>query len=137
MLHRRRVTPPAPTRSWDKNDSSVGRLPEEQRTGNRLSRATGEVPDRPGSLQPRKDVQQYEPTSYFPANSYDPHADWCRSDNDQRHKFDMLATVEAGQWFNFGTALSLYSGKPVDITTGNDDNRDGLAIDRPRVFLAT
>jgi hypothetical protein len=25
----------------------------------------------------------------------------------------------------------LYSGKPVNITTGNDDNHDGLAIDRP------
>jgi hypothetical protein len=69
--------------------------------------------------------------TYFPASSYNPKADWSRSDNDQRHKFDMLATAEAGKWFNFGTALSAYSGKPVDITTGNDDNRDGLAIDRP------
>src|SRR6516225_4392311 len=43
----------------------------------------------------------------------------------------MLASLEAGKWFTFGTALSVYSGKPVNITTGNDDNRDGLAIDRP------
>jgi hypothetical protein len=69
--------------------------------------------------------------TYFPANSYDPKADWSRSDNDQRHKFDLLASAEAGQWFNFGTAFSVYSGKPVDVTTGNDDNRDGLALDRP------
>ena len=68
---------------------------------------------------------------YFPANSYYPQADWSRSDNDQRHKFDMLASVEAGKWFNFGTALSVYSGKPVNVTTGNDENRDGLALDRP------
>jgi hypothetical protein len=67
----------------------------------------------------------------FPANSYAPDADWSRSNNDQRHKFDMLASLEAGSWFNFGTALSIYSGKPVNITTGSDDNRDGLAIDRP------
>jgi hypothetical protein len=69
--------------------------------------------------------------TYFPANSYAPNADWSRSDNDQRHKFDMLGTLEAGKWFNFGTAFSGYSGKPVNITTGNDDNHDGLAIDRP------
>jgi hypothetical protein len=69
--------------------------------------------------------------TYFPANSYFPNADWSRSDNDQRHKFDLLASTEAGKWFSFGTALSIYSGKPVNVTTGNDDNRDGLALDRP------
>jgi len=69
--------------------------------------------------------------TYFPANSYYPMDDWSRSDNDQRNKFDMLASAEAGKWFNFGTALSAYSGKSVNVTTGNDDNRDGLAIDRP------
>ena len=68
---------------------------------------------------------------YFPGNSYDPNADWSRSDNDQRHKFDMLASLEAGKWFTFGTAVSAYSGKPVNVTTGNDENRDGLALDRP------
>jgi hypothetical protein len=30
----------------------------------------------------------------------------------------------------FGTALSAYSGKPVNVTTGNDENHDGLALDR-------
>jgi hypothetical protein len=68
---------------------------------------------------------------YFPADSYAPQADWSRSDNDQRHKFDMLSSLEAGKWINFGTALSVYSGKPVNITTGNDENNDGLALDRP------
>ena len=68
---------------------------------------------------------------YFPANSYDPQADWSRSDNDQRHKFDLLASFEAGKYFSFGTAVSTYSGKPVNITTGNDENHDGLALDRP------
>ncbi len=69
--------------------------------------------------------------TYFPANSYLPNADWGRSDNDRRNKFDLLGTVTAGQWFDFGTALSLYSGKPVNVTTGNDDNHDSLANDRP------
>lgn len=33
----------------------------------------------------------------------------------------MLGTFEARKWFSFGTALSLYSGLPVNVTTGNDD----------------
>lgn len=69
--------------------------------------------------------------TYFPGNSNSPDADWSRSDNDQRHKFDMLGTFEVGKWFNFGTALSAYSGKPVDVTTGSDENHDGLSLDRP------
>jgi hypothetical protein len=69
--------------------------------------------------------------TYYPANSYFPRADWSRSDNDQRNKFDLLGTFEVRQWFNFGTALSLYSGKAVNITTGSDDNHDSLPIDRP------
>jgi hypothetical protein len=69
--------------------------------------------------------------TYFPANSYFPGADWSRSDNDRRNKFDLLGTITAGKWFDFGTALSLYSGKPVNVTTGNDDNHDSLPLDRP------
>jgi len=69
--------------------------------------------------------------TYFPANSYAPNADWGRSDNDIRHKFDMLGTFEAGKWFNLGTALSLYSGLPVNVTTGSDNYNDGMSNARP------
>jgi hypothetical protein len=69
--------------------------------------------------------------TYFPANSNFPNADWSRSDNDRRNKFDLLGTISAGKWFDFGTALSLYSGKPVNVTTGSDNNNDGLPLDRP------
>jgi len=73
---------------------------------------------------------------YFPAYSYHPTADWARSDFDRRHKFDLLGTFKIGptkpqEWFSFGTALALYSGKPVNVTTGSDNNGDGLSIDRP------
>lgn len=69
--------------------------------------------------------------TFFPANSYDPAADWALSDNDRRHKFDLLGSAQAGRFFVFGVALSLYSGKPVDVTTGTDDNHDGVINDRP------
>lgn len=68
--------------------------------------------------------------TYFPANSYFPKADWARSDNDQRHRFDLLGAFET-KWFTFGTALSAYSGKPVNVTTGNDDYNDGISNARP------
>ena len=60
-----------------------------------------------------------------------PSADWAGSDDDRRHKFDLLGSVQASRFFTVGAALSLYSGKPVTITTGSDNNRDGIANDRP------
>jgi hypothetical protein len=69
--------------------------------------------------------------TYFPANSYDAAADWGRSDNDRFNKFDLLASTQAIKFFTLGVALSLYSGKPVNITTGGDDNHDGILNDRP------
>jgi hypothetical protein len=69
--------------------------------------------------------------TYFPANSYDPNTDWGRSDNDRLHKFDLLASTQPTRFFTLGAALSLYSGKPVNITTGADDNHDGILNARP------
>jgi hypothetical protein len=69
--------------------------------------------------------------TFFPASSHDPGADWGRSDNDRRHKFDLLASTQPTRFFTLGVALSLYSGKPVNITTGGDDNHDGIINDRP------
>ena len=48
-----------------------------------------------------------------------------RADNDRLHKFDMLASTQPTRYFTLGVALSLYSGRPVNITTGGDDNHDG------------
>jgi hypothetical protein len=68
--------------------------------------------------------------TYFPGNSYDPAGDWARSDNDRRHKFDLLASSQPTRYFTAGAALSVYSAKPVNITTGADNNRDGIINDR-------
>ena len=72
--------------------------------------------------------------TYFPASSFDPAADWARSDNDRRHKFDLLGSMHPTKLFTVGAALSLYSGKPVNVTTGSDDNHDGVVNDRPAGF---
>jgi hypothetical protein len=72
--------------------------------------------------------------TYFPGNSYDPNADWARSDNDRRHKFDLLASSQPTRFFTLGVALSLYSDKPVNVTTGADNNNDGVINDRPLAY---
>jgi hypothetical protein len=69
--------------------------------------------------------------TFFPANSYNPAGDWGRSDNDRLHKFDLLASSKPSRYFTVGAALSLYAGKPVNITTGADNNHDGIINDRP------
>ena len=69
--------------------------------------------------------------TFFPGNSYDPNADWSRADMDRRHKLDLLASAEPVKNYSVGVALSAYSGWPVNVTTGNDDNHDGIVNDRP------
>ena len=74
--------------------------------------------------------------TYFPGNSNFPNLDWARSDNDRRNKFDLLGTFEPSSLFSLGVALQAYSGKPVNVTTGQDLNGDGVFNDRPDGGLA-
>jgi hypothetical protein len=74
--------------------------------------------------------------TYFPGNSYFASEDWARADNDRRHKFDLLGSTEIAKYFSIGVALSLYSGKPVNVTTGADDNHDAIYNDRPILPVA-
>jgi hypothetical protein len=74
--------------------------------------------------------------SYFPGNSNFPNLDWARSDNDRRHKLDLLGTFEPSSLLTFGVALQAYSGKPVNVTTGQDLNGDGVFNDRLNGGLA-
>src|SRR5713226_9151566 len=40
-------------------------------------------------------------------------------------------STQPTRFFTLGVGLSVYSGKPVTITTGGDDNHDGILNDRP------
>ncbi|MEW6209276.1 MAG: carboxypeptidase regulatory-like domain-containing protein [Acidobacteriota bacterium] len=68
----------------------------------------------------------------LPADNYDLTSEWSRAEFDERHRFNLLGTIEAGEWFNLGLTLSLTSGRPYSLTTGSDDNNDTVASDRPR-----
>jgi len=74
--------------------------------------------------------------TYFPGNSNFASLDWARSDNDRRHKFDLLGSFEPSDLVTFGVAFQAYSGKPVNVITGLDGNGDGIFNDRPLGGLA-
>ncbi len=67
----------------------------------------------------------------LPANSLDLSGEWARADFDRRHRFSAAGKFPLGDWFDLGLILRLESGAPYSITTGRDDNRDGLTRDRP------
>jgi outer membrane receptor protein involved in Fe transport len=67
----------------------------------------------------------------FPANNWNLDGEWARADFDARHRLNLLGNITPGKGFNLGVALSVNSGMPYSLTTGRDDNRDGLANDRP------
>ncbi|MGH9628488.1 MAG: TonB-dependent receptor domain-containing protein, partial [Bryobacteraceae bacterium] len=69
--------------------------------------------------------------STLPANSYNLESEWSRSDRDRRHGFRMGGVLRAGKWFRTGIIFRLRSGSPYSMTTGRDDNQDGIARDRP------
>jgi Carboxypeptidase regulatory-like domain len=74
--------------------------------------------------------------TYFPGNSNFASLDWARSDNDRRHKLDLLGSFEASDLVTFGVAFQAYSGKPVNVITGLDGNGDGIFNDRSLGGLA-
>jgi hypothetical protein len=69
--------------------------------------------------------------NWMPPNSYDLSGEYALADFNQRHRFDVLATVSPGSLFNIGVALALYSGRPYSVTTGFDHFNTGVANARP------
>lgn len=68
---------------------------------------------------------------WYPADSYNPHLDWARSDYDQRHRFNSAATLALGKTFRLGTFVSVASERPYTVTTGRDNDGDTIVNDRP------
>lgn len=67
----------------------------------------------------------------LPADSYDLSGEWARASFNRPHQFDIAGTLKPGRWFRLGIQLGLDSGRPYSLTTGRDDNGDGIARDRP------
>src|SRR2546428_6059072 len=63
----------------------------------------------------------------LPADNYDLRGERGRADFDRRHRLNFMATYRMPLGFRFGTVVVLNSGKPFNITTGFDNNRDTVA----------
>jgi hypothetical protein len=67
----------------------------------------------------------------LPDNSHNLGLEWGRSSFDMRHRFVLAGTSDLPAAFRLGLMLVVNSGAPFNITTGSDDNSDGVANDRP------
>ncbi|MDR3702399.1 MAG: TonB-dependent receptor [Candidatus Sulfopaludibacter sp.] len=67
----------------------------------------------------------------FPANNYDLSGEWARADYDARHRLNLMGTIHAAKYLDFGVALAVNSGMPYTETTGLDEYHTGYANARP------
>jgi Carboxypeptidase regulatory-like domain len=67
----------------------------------------------------------------FPANNYDLRSEWARSFSDRRHTFNMLLMTNLPWGLRVTPNFFINSGRPFNITTGLDDNRDSQFSERP------
>jgi hypothetical protein len=67
----------------------------------------------------------------FPANNYDLSGEWARADSDARHRLNLMGTIHAAKYLDFGVGLFLNSGMPYTETTGLDQYHTGYANARP------
>ena len=67
----------------------------------------------------------------FPANNYDLSGEWSRADYDRRHRLNLMGTVHAAHYLDFGVGLFMNSGMPYTETTGLDEYHTGYANARP------
>jgi hypothetical protein len=63
-----------------------------------------------------------------PSNSYDLMADWAGV---PRHQFNTSVNSQLPMGVFLTTSFSMNNGNPYSITTGKDDNGDGVTNDRP------
>lgn len=67
----------------------------------------------------------------FPAYSYDPGNEYGNSSSDVRHIFFVRASITLPWHIQISPSVFGTSGRPFNITTGADTNRDSIFSDRP------
>ena len=68
----------------------------------------------------------------FPANSYDLSGEFGRASFDVRHRFTFAGTINLPWWqLSLNPFIVATSGRPFNITTGQDTNGDRLFTERP------
>jgi hypothetical protein len=67
----------------------------------------------------------------FLSNQYDPMADYGRAPFDVRHRAFVGGSIEVPYAFRLSPFVIINSGRPFNITTGQDNNGDSIFNDRP------
>jgi hypothetical protein len=57
--------------------------------------------------------------------------EWGPAGFDRRHALDIISSFDVRNWFQLGIVLEADSASPYTLTTGQDENGDGLTGDRP------
>lgn len=66
-----------------------------------------------------------------PANPFDLSTEWGRSSRDARHQFFFGGSIRLPWDVRMSPFVNITSGRPFNITTGRDNNRDTIFNDRP------
>lgn len=67
----------------------------------------------------------------FPVNSYDLTGEYGRASFDVRHRFNFFGTINLPWQVTLNPLITASSGRPFNITTGQDTNLDRLFTERP------
>ena len=67
----------------------------------------------------------------LPADSRNPDAEWGPAGQDVRHRFNVNVNIGLPLGVRANVGGTAQSAAPYNITTGHDDNRDGVSNDRP------
>jgi hypothetical protein len=70
-------------------------------------------------------------SAHFLSNQYDPMADYGRAPFDVRHRAFVGGSIEVPHLFRLSPFIVINSGRPFNITTGQDNNGDSIFNDRP------
>lgn len=138
MWRARNVNAPLPG-SGERPDARLGDVIQLESSGILRSQALavtfrGRMQEFKGTLQYTLAKATDAATDPFtlPVNNWDVSSEIGAADFDRRHRFNMAGTYSwPGAGWRLGVRAEMSSGAPVDITTGFDDNRDGVANDRP------
>jgi len=121
-------------------DSTVGNITQFESTGRSTSdrltfNASYRIPSRQIFLQGNYtlgSVKNYaDSATALPADNLNPDAEWGPSRQDIRHRVQALVNVPIVYGIRTTVNVNAQSGVPYTITTGFDDNRDGVLNDRP------
>lgn len=75
--------------------------------------------------------RSYGGATSLPMDSLNPDLDWGPSGQDIRHQFSIGGQMPLPLGFRVQTQLNAQSGPAYNMTTGRDDNGDGVINDRP------